>query len=168
MSKARSAAGGIALLALCACASGTPHLMHLRNPEPGPDEFSILPPKALTLPQDVRDLPPPTPGGTNLTDPTPEADAIVALGGKPGGGAGGNAALVNYAGRYGTDPTIRSELDARDLQFRKNNRGRILERVFNASSYFRVYGRQSLDKEAELNRWRARGVRTPSAPPPSR
>ncbi len=165
MRAARSVIGGMTLLALCACATGEPRLMHLRNPDPGPDEFAILPPKALTLPEDVKTLPAPTLGGTNLTDPTPEADAILALGGNPAAGVSGNAGLTGYAGRYGTDPAIRAELAANDLELRRNNRGRVLERLFNVNSYFRAYSGESLDKEAELARWRARGVRTPSAPP---
>ena len=165
MIASRAALAIAALVILGACASGEPRLMNLRNPDPGPDEFGILPPKALTLPEDVKTLPQPTPGGENLTDPTPEADAIIALGGRPDAGAGG-AGLVGYAGRFGTSPTIRGELAASDLEFRKANRGRILERVFNVNSYFRAYSAESIDKDAELNRWRARGVRTPSAPPP--
>ena len=51
------------------------------------------------------ELPTPTPGGANLTDPTAEADAIVALGGRAGHGARRRARrrrdAGGYAGRYG-------------------------------------------------------------------
>ena len=164
MRRARTVLAIAGTILLGACASGEPRLMNLRNPDPGPDEFAILPPKALTLPTDLASLPVPTPGGGNLTDPTPEADAIVALGGRPDAGAGG-AGLTGYTGRFGTDPAIRGELASNDLEFRRNNRGRILERLFNVNSYFRAYSGQSLDQQAELERWRARGARTPSAPP---
>jgi hypothetical protein len=33
--------------------------------------------------------------------------------------------------------------------------------------YFRAYAPLSLDQQAELDRWRARGVRNVSAPPPA-
>jgi hypothetical protein len=32
--------------------------------------------------------------------------------------------------------------------------------------YYKAYKDQSLDQQAELFRWRKRGVKTPSAPPP--
>jgi hypothetical protein len=41
----------------------------------------------------------------------------------------------------------------------------VLERLFNVNVYFRAYQRQSLDKYAELDRFRRLGVRTPAAPP---
>jgi hypothetical protein len=73
------------VLALAGCSKdGTPELMNLRSSTSGPDEFGILPPKPLAMPEDVAVLPEPTPGGTNLTDQNPRADAIVALGGTPG------------------------------------------------------------------------------------
>ena len=55
-------------------------------------------------------------------------------------------------------------LDA--LEWRRDNNGRILERLFNVNVYYRAYEDMSLDQQAELWRWRKRGVRTPSAPPP--
>lgn len=165
MGARRAAAAGLALCLLAACDGGPPQLMNLRAGD-GPDEFAILPPKALQLPPDVAALPPPTPGGANLTDPNPRADAIVALGGNPSGGAGGDAALLNHTGRYGRAADIRATLAAEDYAFRDRNRGRVLERLFNTTVYYAAYKPQSLDQQAELRRWRARGVATPSAPPP--
>lgn len=159
------AAAGLALGLLAACEGGAPELMNLRAGE-GPDEFAILPPKALQLPPDSAALPEPTPGGANLTDPDPRADAIAALGGDPDGGAGGDAGLINHTGRYGRSADIRATLAAEDYDYRDRNRGRVLERLFNTTVYYRAYRPMSLDQQAELRRWRARGVATPSAPPP--
>jgi len=152
-------------LTLSACGNDKlPNLMNLRSDTNGPDEFGILPVKQLELPKDLANLPEPTPNGSNLVDPTPEADAILALGGKPGAGSN-DAALVAFASRGGVTADIRTVLAAEDLRFRQNNNGRLLERWFKNTVYFRAYLPQSLDQQAELARWRARGVATPSAPP---
>ncbi|WP_456389391.1 DUF3035 domain-containing protein, partial [Profundibacter sp.] len=71
----------IAVLAMSACANKKdPELMNIRNDGNGPDEFTILPTKTLQAPDFTAALPTPTPGGANLTDPTPKADAVAALG----------------------------------------------------------------------------------------
>ena len=164
------AIAGAALLMLAACGGGkdVPNLMNVRSETNGPDEFSILPPKPLELPEDLAALPEPTPGGENLTDPRPFDDAIVALGGKPqatGGVPAGDGALYSYATRKGVTAGIRQTLAAEDLEFRQKNDGRLLERIFNVNVYFKAYRKQSLDQYAELERWRRAGARTPSAPP---
>ncbi|MDO8985144.1 DUF3035 domain-containing protein [Cypionkella sp.] len=157
---------GAALLALAACSDKAPDLMNLRSDSNGPDEFAILPPKALDLPISLADLPAPTPGGANLTDPNPQGDAITALGGTPPATNGvSDAGLYNYATRQGVTPGIRATLASEDLEFRKKNNGRPLERLFNLNVYYKAYAKQSLDQHAELARWRAAGARTPSAPP---
>ncbi len=168
MRKAGLVLAGVVLMALASCGSRdrVPHLMNLRSTTNGPDEFAILPPKSLELPPDLAALPAPTPGGANLTDQHPKDDAILALGGKPGAGAG-DAALVAYAGRHGTDPNIRASLAAEDLAFRKKHPGRLLERAFGLTTYFDAYRASWLDQYKELMRWRAAGVPTPSAPPPA-
>ena len=159
----------LVLLAACGTADREPRLMNLRATADGPDEFAIVPPKPLTTPTDLAALPEPTPGGGNLTDPQPGADAIVALGGMPALPAGGVAAadggLVTYAARQGLTPEIRARLAAEDLRFRQTNRGRPLERLFQVTTYYQVYAGFALDAYAELARWRAAGVATPSAPP---
>jgi len=168
------AIAAIAILTLSSCSNseGVPELMNVGQPGAGPDEFAILPTKPLVIPENLAELPAPTPGGANLTDPTPNADAIVALGGRPGApGAGipaSDIALARYAGRYGITPGIRQTLAAEDLEWRRDNEGRVLERLFNVNVYYRAYEIQSLDQVRELERWRARGVRTESAPPPQR
>lgn len=155
-----------ALLAGCGNGDKQPQLMNVRSTSAGPDEFGILPPKPLEMPKDLAQLPEPTPGGSNLTDPTPEADAILALGGRPDAGAGLDAGLINHVSRYGVASGIRGTVAAEDLEWRRDNNGRVLERLFNVNVYYRAYEDQSLDQHAELWRWRQRGVKTPSAPPP--
>lgn len=156
-----------ALMILSACSSGKPELMNIRSTTNGPDEFSILPPKPLELPETFATLPTPTPGGFSRTDPTPNEDAIIALGGTPGGPGipAGDAALLGYTSRYGTAGNIRSTLAQEDLAFRTDNQGRILERLFNVNVYFRAYRDFALDQYAELERFRAAGAGNPSAPP---
>jgi hypothetical protein len=161
------AIAGAALLALGACGSKTdvPNLMNIRSETNGPDEFSIMPPKPLEMPESLAELPEPTPGGENLTDPRPFDDAILALGGTPGAARGGDGALYNHATRNGITAGIRQTLAAEDLEFRRKNDGRLLERVFNVNVYFKAYRKYALDQYAELSRWRQAGARTPSAPP---
>lgn len=165
-------------LALCAmlgaamlagCGPSNPSLMNVRS-KSGPDEFGILPAKPLEAPTDFATLPPPTPGGSNRTDPTPEADAIAALGGNPAsvtrsGVPAADGGLITYAGRYGVQGNIRQTLAAADLKFRQEHPGRLLERLANLNTYYRVYEPLSLDQYAELRRLRRLGVKTPAAPP---
>lgn len=156
------------MITLAACGGkGVPELMNLRSGQ-GPDEFAIVPPKPLELPENLTDLPEPTPGGANLTDRQPENDAIIALGGKPsaaGGIPSGDSALYAHAARYGVDGGIRSTIAAEDLEWRRDNNGKLLEKLLNVNVYYKAYRKQSLDQQAELARWRKLGVRTPSAPP---
>lgn len=165
------ALAGAAILALTGCASETtPHLMNLHSTTGGPDEFGILPPKALEMPKDIAVLPDPTPGGENLTDQHPKDDAIIALGGKPPKAADGipaaDSVLYAYASRYGVTSGIRELVAAEDLEWRRRNNGRLMERLFNVNVYFKSYRAMALDQFAALEHWRALGVRTPSAPPP--
>ena len=164
-----------ATLMLAGCANDRePQLMNITQPGDGPDEFAILPARPLEMPQDLAQLPAPTPGGANRTDVQPQADAIAALGGnsaaavaRGSGFPAADGALVASASRYGVTPGIRETLAAEDLEFRRQNDGRLLERLFNANVYFRAYAPLSLDQQAELDRWRARGVRNVSAPTPA-
>ncbi|WP_374272189.1 DUF3035 domain-containing protein [Paenirhodobacter enshiensis] len=163
----------VAIAALVAgCGSDkTPELMNLRKTGQGPDEFSILPTKSLQMPENLAALPVPTPGGTNITDPTPAADAIAALGGKPqqitGKLPAADSALLARADRFGADPAIRQTLAAEDLTWRQHHNGRLLERLMRNSVYASAYEPMSLDQRAELERWRSAGVPTPGAPPSS-
>jgi hypothetical protein len=157
------------LVALAACESGDPKLMNIRTDSP--DEFRVLPTKPLEAPEDYTTLPEPTPGGSNLADPNPQADAVAALGGNPDRVTGngqiyaGEQTLLGYVGRYGVPGDIREVLAAEDLAWRRENNGRLLERLFNVNVYFDSYKPMSLDQHLELERLRRLGVWTPSAPP---
>jgi hypothetical protein len=166
MTAGRIALGALAaVVALAACAPRDDvRLRSDRRAGAGPDEFAIVPPKPLTIPSDLSTLPEPTPGGANRTDQTPLADAVVALGGRPGAG-GGDGALVAAGTRYGVSPTVREDLRAEDAEFRRRNRPRLLERLFGTDVYDRAYARQAVQPYPELERFRAAGARTPSAPP---
>lgn len=163
----------LAGLMLAACSGGDedPILMNAGRGLTTPDDFSVLPTKPLHMPEDISALPAPTPGGSNLTDPTPMADAVAALGGNPAalsrqGVPAADGALLTYAGRFGREGNIRQVMAAEDLAFRRANDGRLLERVFNVNVYSRAYEPFSLDPYPEFERWRKAGARVPSAPPP--
>ena len=157
------------VLALAACA-GDGRLMNLSS-EDGPEEFAILPTRPLEMPPDLAELPAPTPGGANITDPTPEADAVAALGGNPAqlgaqGVGAADGALIAYAGRGGITPGVRQVAAQEDQAFRARRSRRPLEVIARTNVYQRAYQGQALDSQAELERWRRAGARTPSAPPP--
>ncbi|MEO0693001.1 MAG: DUF3035 domain-containing protein, partial [Pseudomonadota bacterium] len=76
-----------------------------------------------------------------------------------------DAGLISYTTRFGTDPAIRQELAQADLEFRRDNDGRLFERILNVNVYFDAYEDLQLDQRRELDRFRAAGVRTPAAPP---
>ncbi|WP_114966161.1 DUF3035 domain-containing protein [Alkalilacustris brevis] len=162
------------LVTLAGCSSGDDGpLMNLAASSDGPDEFAILPSRPLQMPDDLAALPEPTPGGSNRTDPQPRAEAVAALGGNPALLAASAApvsdgSLINHATRFGVQSGIRDQLAAEDLEFRRQNRGLLLERLFNVNVYYRAYRVMALDRYAELERWRAAGARTPAAPPDPR
>lgn len=171
----RASSGKISLflglvLVLSACAGGKDGMLNLRAGKVGPDEFSVLPTKPLQTPTDLASLPPPTPGGSNITDPTPNADAVAALGGNPerltrSSAPASEAALVNYTLRYGVQAGIREELAAADKQLRESNGLYPTFGNFGNLRYYRIYKSEALDQYKELERLRALGIRTPSAPP---
>lgn len=160
------------VLALGACESSG-KLMTLASDD-GPEEFAIVPSKPLELPPDLAALPAPTPDGSNITDQNPDADAVAALGGNPAqlaaqGVGAGDGALIAHAGRHGVTPGVRQITAQEDAEYRRRNGRRLLEVVARSNVYYRAYRRQSLDSQAELDRWRPTGVQTPTAPPaPSR
>lgn len=164
--RAALALAGLAVLTLSACGGGSESdLVRLRSTGNGPDEFSVVPQKPLEMPPSLNVLPPPTPGGVNRTEPNPQAQAIVALGGNPNAGAAADTALLTATNRYGQQPGVRGDLAAEDQAFRDQNRGRLLNRVFSNTTYYQAYSDQTLDPRAEAERWRGQGLRTPAAPP---
>ena len=165
---------------LSACGSGgilgfggdrEPDLINIDRGRTGPDEFGFVPNKPIELPEDLAALPLPKPGQGNRVDPTPKEDAVAALGGNPalvrdsGAVPTRDGGLVTAASRYGVAPGIREQLAAEDLEYRRSNDGRLLERLFNLTVYYQAYEPLSLDKYAELERFRRSGIRTVAAPP---
>ena len=147
-------------------------LRELRPPKDGPDDFLVIPSKPLSEPASYAALPPPTPGGSNITDQNPKADAVAALGGKPSAVAAsgsavpsGDAALVTAASRYGVPQDIRASLAAEDAEFRRKEARTANIKLFPVDRYADAYRKQTLDPFAVSAWWRSRGVATPSAPP---
>lgn len=160
----------VALLLTAAAGCSKKGLHDLRSNDEGPEEFMVLPSKPLSEPTSYKDLPAPTPGAGNITDPTPNADAIAALGGRPSslnasGIPSADAALVAQGARYGSSPDIREQLAAADEQFRRRARrsGRI--RLFPVDRYAQAYRRDKIEPFREQRRWQRAGAITPSAPP---
>jgi DUF3035 family protein len=162
----------IAMIGLSGCekSQGVGQLLNLKSKQNGPDEFGILPTKPLEMPEDLTALPEPEPGGRNLADLAPERDIVTAMGGKPAQLdrktiAVADLALVRAAVRNGVASDIRGSLAAEDLVYRRTNKGKLLERIFNSNVYFGAYTPFTLEAYTELARLRRLGVRTPTAPP---
>lgn len=166
----------IACTALTACGGikrdpdRTFTLRKIGNTSNGPDEFTIVPNKPLEAPASFVELPEPTPGGKNRTDQTPLADAVAALGGRPGaledrGVGASDGALVAAASRRGVDPSIRSTLAEEDEAFRYRKWVFSRLRIFGSDEYYRAYEDENLDRRASERRWRRAGAPTPSSPP---
>ncbi|MCC5973355.1 MAG: DUF3035 domain-containing protein [Rubellimicrobium sp.] len=163
---ARPLIPALCLVVLAACGGGR-GLHDLDRTSWGPDEFSVLPALPLEIPP-VLGLPPPTPGGVNRTDRNPVAEGVAALGGTqraPGAGVpAADTALVAHAGRNGTDPAIRTTLASEDAAIRRGA-GQGARGLFGGDRYFPAYAFMALDAYAEMARFRALGVRVPTAPP---
>lgn len=159
----------VAVTGLAGCSNKG--LRDLSDDGPGPDEFMILPVKPLSVPDSFAVLPTPTPGGGNLVDPNPTADAVVALGGRasaldPNAGIpGADAALVTASSRYGVPADTRASLAQSDAEFRKRQARLSSFRLFRVDRYNQAYRREALDPFAEEKRFRRAGFDTPSAPP---
>lgn len=156
----------IAATGLSACAKkGLRELDARRN---GADEFLMLPSKPLEAPASYTSLPEPTPGGANLTDRNPSAEAVAALGGRvtPAGGVpSGESALVAAASRHGVTPDIRPELAEADAKLRKRNAFLANLKLFRVDRYAEVYERDTLEPGRVAGAYRKAGVPVPSAPP---
>jgi hypothetical protein len=160
------------IFALAACGSRKEetNLRRIKRTSNGPDEFSIIPRKPLQSPESYAALPAPTPGSGNITDQTPNADGIAALGGNPGalaetGISTSEGGLVSYASRYGVTPGIRQTLAQEDLRIRQRHGKVNIFHIGPTDDYTNAYKRQWLNAFAEERRLRRLGVATPSAPP---
>ncbi|MEO0389606.1 MAG: DUF3035 domain-containing protein [Pseudomonadota bacterium] len=165
----RLASIGLAVMAFAALsACENKGLRDLRGTGDGPDEFIVTPSKPLSQPESFTALPPPTPGGNNITELQPLADGAATLGGRRTTGGGipaGDAALVSYASRAGVTPTIRESLAADDERFRKRKARLTQIRLVPVDRYNQAYRREALDPAVVAEQYRLRGVPTPSAPP---
>lgn len=160
------------LAGLTACGNRDITLHELRINDDGPEEFSIVPPKPLEMPETLSQLPAPTPGGKNRTDQTPEADAVAALGGdgnrvepRSNGVSRRDGTLVTHATRFGVQADIRQTLAAEDLAFRKR-KSLFTWSIQRKDEYYDAYRRQAIDPYYVLRIWRKAGVRTPAVSPP--
>ena len=77
----------------------------------------------------------------------------------------GEAALINAASRNGVTANIRTITATEDADFRKRNKGKVLERWVGSDIYATRYRAQRLDEYAELLRLQKLGVKTPTAHP---
>ncbi|AZV79804.1 DUF3035 domain-containing protein [Parasedimentitalea marina] len=157
--------------AVAVAGCGSKGLRELQQPSTGPDEFLVMPADPLTPPENYTSLPTPTPGGTNLTDQNPQAEAIVALGGNASSlNAGGNipssdGALVTASSRYGVDPNVRATLAAEDAAFRKREHRTAQFKLFAVDRYEEAYKKEALNPFEVSQLYRNSGYITPSAPP---
>lgn len=161
-----AAAGAIVFLAACGDEGDDRDLLEriTSSSADAPEEFATLPQKPLILPNDLTALPTPTPGTTSRADLTPREDALAALGGRAST-AGPDGRLITALGANRVTPGIRDVLRAEDAEYRAQNRGLPLDRLFGRVTDSRIYADQILDPEAELLRLRARGVWVPQLPP---
>lgn len=154
----------VAAVALAGCSKKG--LMDIRSTGNGPDEFRIFPAKPLTAPSDYSKLPTPTPGGSNLTDLNPTADAMAALGGRDSGGIPAtDGALITAASRNGVDPEVRTTLAAEDAKFRKRQSRMTRLKLFPVDRYGQAYRKQAINPFKVDEEYRRAGVGTPSSPP---
>lgn len=153
--------------ALGACANKG--LRDLQNVSDGPNEFMLQPSKPLQSPASYSDLPPPTPGQSNLTDRSALNEGTIAFGGRPEAAdaaiPASDGALVQHASRLGVAPDIRGDLAQSDARFRKRKARFTQFRIVPVDRYNQAYRRETLNADNEASRWRAAGARTPSYAP---
>lgn len=159
----------ITVIAISTAACSNQGLVQLQSTTRGPDEFIVEPKAELTIPDNLAELPTPTPGQGNRADVDPVSDASVALGGRAQDANGpipaSDGALVTAASRFGVEPDIRTELATEDAEFRRRQARFTNIRLFPENLYNDVYRNQSLDPQATAEAWRRSGARTPSFPP---
>ena len=155
------------MVSLTACANTG--LRNITSTGDGPDDFLVNPNKRLEAPESYSVLPTPTPGQTNLVDPTPVADGTAALGGFRGNPNASipvaDGAVVQHARRFGVNANVRSELATEDEAFRKRKARFTQIRIVPTDRYKEAYKRFALDAAAVARQYRRRGIATPSAPP---
>jgi hypothetical protein len=159
--------GFVLMIAVSGCANTG--LRELRGTGDGPDEFIISPSKPLSEPESYTALPQPTPTQSNLTDPTPLQDGVLAAGGRVSAPTGPiparDGAVVQHASRFGVSQNIRQTLASEDEKFRKRKARFTQIRIARVDRYNEAYKRESLDARKVADQYRRAGVPTPTAPP---
>ncbi len=153
----------VILFALVGCSENTsdPELVFHKS-RGAPDELTLIVYEPIEKPESVTNL---TPPGTtrNFADPQPKEDIIRLLGSSGEEKVDGripdrDSDLLLYTQRMGTDSDIRGILAAEDLEFRRRNQARPLERWANLNIYFAAYSFMSLDSREEYRRLKSEGV----------
>ena len=155
------------VLVLAGC--GNTNLRKMESDDKGPEEFTVVPLKPLEQPSDYATLPKPKNAAPSITDPTPIADAITALGGTVDSRnttriPSSDRALIQRTDRFGTTPNIRAMLALEDAQFRKSKTKMRYSLFKSRDPYSQLYEAETLDAFAELQKFRAAGVTTPAVP----
>ena len=155
------------VLVLAGC--GTTNLRKMESDDKGPEEFTVLPLKRLEQPSDYAALPKPENAAPSITDPTPIADAITALGGTVESRnttrvPSSDRALIQRTDRFGTTPNIRAILALEDAQFRQSKSKMRQFQLKPRDPYSQLYEAETLDAFAERQKFRAAGVTTPAVP----
>ncbi|MCY4306858.1 MAG: DUF3035 domain-containing protein [Rhodobacteraceae bacterium] len=127
-----------------------------------PDELTLVVYEPIEKPESIAALAPP--GTTrNAADPQPNEDIIRLLGSDGEEKVDGripdrDSDLLLYTQRMGADGDIRGILAAEDLEFRRRNQAKPLERLANINVYFAAYSFMALDSREEYQRLRSEGV----------
>ena len=158
----------IALATGCSNSDEDPQLLNFKTTG-SPDELSVMPANPLQVPESLGRLPMPRTGGVDLAYPKPGIEAIQTLGGDPTLAERDRAfpesdfALIRYTARHGKIKNVRGVLASEDLEFRRKNDGRFLEKLLDTNVYYRAYAPLALDQVAEYERARKLGLSTPAA-----
>ena len=157
------------LIATTLSACSSEGLQQVTSNSRGPDEFIVDPKSELVIPDNLAELPAPTPGQANRADIDPEATMVTSLGGRAGDASApipnSDGALVTAASRFGVTPNIRQALAEEDAAFRRGQSRFTQFKLFPENLYNDVYSSQALDQRATAEAWRRAGARLPSYPP---
>ncbi len=148
-------------LAGCSRNSSDPELVFFKS-KGAPDELTLVVYDSIEKPGSLETLPPP---GTSRStaEPTPQADILRLLGSTGREKVDGSISaqdddLLLYTHRMGSGDDIRGLLAEEDLEFRRRNQARPMERLANINVYFAAYSFMALDSRAEYLRLQSEGV----------
>ena len=134
-----------------------------------PDEFAVVVYERINIPERSGELMAPGVQGTRVLQ-NPGTDADRALGGRvasrrDGQSPSGDSPLLAHMSSLGSRGDIRQLVASEDLEHRRANPGRYLEKVFGSNIYYRAYEDMTLDAYEETRRLTERGYRVLPAPP---